>query len=114
MLLQNFQEIFIRCAAAYVSLTVLEDTNEADIVIICGQIRFHIRKIAYVDRHIFTFTVPVRIDQTALFERSTQVTDPAFRERAPVMAPQPLPTSSTLSVFLIGRKSTIFSRRADR
>ena len=67
MLLQNFQEIFIRCAAAYVSLAVLEDTDEADIVIICGQIRFHIRKIAYVDRHIFTFTVPVRIDQTALF-----------------------------------------------
>ena len=49
-----------------------------------------------------------------LFDKSTQVTLPAFLAKAPVIAPQPLPTSKTLSVFLIGSQSTIFSRSADK
>ena len=36
------------------------------------------------------------------FDRSTQTTSPAFLASAPVMAPQPLPISSTLSVGFIG------------
>ena len=32
-------------------------------------------------------------------DRSTQVTDPAFLDRAPVMAPHPLPTSKTLGLL---------------
>jgi len=30
-----------------------------DIVIVCGKFRFHIREIAHMDRHIFTFAVAV-------------------------------------------------------
>ena len=47
-------------------------------------------------------------------DRSTQVTLPAFLASAPVMAPHPLPTSSTLSCAVIGTKSTMFSLSGDK
>ena len=66
MLLQDLKEILVRRLAAYVSLSVLKNTDQTDIVIVCGKFRFHIREIAHMDRHIFTFTVAVGVDQAAL------------------------------------------------
>ena len=45
---------------------------------------------------------------------STQVTSPARLDSAPVIAPQPEPTSSTFMARLIGSHSTIFSRSGER
>lgn len=47
-------------------------------------------------------------------DRSTQVTLPAFSARTPVMAPMPLPTSSTLVFLSMGSHDTIFCLWGER
>ena len=50
----------------------------------------------------------------ASLKDKADVTVPAFLDSAPVMAPQPLPTSSTLQPLSMGIQSTIFSRSGER
>ena len=66
---QNLQKIFIRCIAANIALTILKYTNQTNIIIILGQIRLNVLKIAHMNRYILTFTMSISVDQTSLFRQ---------------------------------------------
>ena len=64
---KQFQKILIGRPSSDITLSVLKDTDQADIVEISWQIRLYILKIPYMDCNVITASMPVRVDQTSLF-----------------------------------------------
>ncbi len=59
---QDLQEIFIGSLSANVTLSILKDPDQTDIIEIPGQPRLYILKIPHMNGHIFTCTMPVGVD----------------------------------------------------
>lgn len=69
MFFDDLKKIFVRRFRTDVSLRVLKDPDQADIIIVAGQIRLHVLKIPYMNRHIIRIHVAVSVDQTALLRK---------------------------------------------
>lgn len=66
---KNPQKILVGMITAYIAPAVFEHTDQADTIEIPGKSRLNILKIAHMDGYIITVTVPVGIDQAALFRQ---------------------------------------------
>ena len=67
MLLYNPQEIIKGRFRADIRLRVLKDADQTDIIVVIGQIRLHILKIAHMDRHIVRVHMAVGVNHAPLF-----------------------------------------------
>ena len=66
MLLDNIQKALVRLPGFNIGLRILKYPDQADIVIITGQIRLNILKIPYMNRYIAGLHMAVCIDSAPL------------------------------------------------
>ena len=65
MFLNNTQKVFVGMFGFHISLCILVNPDKTNVIIIIGQVRFDILKIADMNRYIFTIHVPVCVNHTS-------------------------------------------------